>query len=239
MENILFNNFDLILKEICRNGGLFFYNPIEKVCIIGTQNEFPKEVAINDYRITGIDFYALPFFKEIPPKSDGLWDSVRMGKIEFSYYYRIPYIYDKTNVAKHIKHWENKENDYREWKNLFEIIMKNIRSGGVEKVVASRRVMFSFESDIEITKVVENLIHNNHENFIFAYACNRKVFLGASPEVLVRKSGERIMSYALAGTIAKDGRKDAQKGEELLRDLKNNHEHKVVAEEIAATMRQV
>ncbi|WP_251453874.1 isochorismate synthase [Veillonella intestinalis] len=124
--------------------------------------------------------------------------------------------------------------DYPAWEQLFEGIQQAIHSGEVTKVVASRKVAFHSERPFESTSIIGNLVAQNQGAFIFAYGKGEAVFLGASPEVLVRKRGQDFMSYALAGTLKKDHIQDG--GARLLEDPKNLREHQIVIDRIRQTM---
>ena len=57
-------------------------------------------------------------------------------------------------------------------------------------------------------------------------------FLGASPELLIRRTGDLVQSHPLAGTVARSG--DAHADEALVAGLmaspKARHEHQVVVD---------
>ena len=59
-------------------------------------------------------------------------------------------------------------------------------------------------------------------------------FLGASPELLVRRRGAGVATVALAGSTRRsaDPAVDDHLGEQLLRSAKNRIEHGIVAERI-------
>ena len=142
--------------------------------------------------------------------------------------------------------------DYGRWEILFKGVQEAIHAGQVKKVVGSREVAFhccgqGLEGDLEkpsnlpeggafyVPSILDRLVENNPGCFIFAYEKNGKTFLGASPEILVRHRGHRILSYALAGTYPKDGT-SAHSAQALLEDPKNVYEHNLVADRIVATM---
>ena len=95
-----------------------------------------------------------------------------------------------------------------------------------------------FDKEINLASCVLNLLKNNPQSYVFAYICGGKAFIGATPEILVEKCGSCIQSYAVAGTFSKCENNE-ERGKELLNDIKNNHEHKIVIEEIVSTMRTV
>ncbi len=66
-------------------------------------------------------------------------------------------------------------------------------------------------------------------------------FVGASPELLVRRDGARAQSVALAGTARRsaDPAVDTHLGEALLRSAKDREEQAIVARRIERTLRPV
>lgn len=124
--------------------------------------------------------------------------------------------------------------DYAAWQALFGHIQAGIAAGTVTKVVASRKVTLESDKPFDSTSIIGRLVAQNQGAFIFAYSKGEAVFLGASPEVLVRKRGQDFMSYALAGTMKKDDIHD--QGARLLADAKNRYEHNIVVDMIKSTM---
>jgi menaquinone-specific isochorismate synthase len=62
--------------------------------------------------------------------------------------------------------------------------------------------------------------------------------VGASPELLVRRTGRQAESLVLAGTIGRgaDDHETARLESELLSSPKNRHEHRLAAESVMATL---
>ena len=63
--------------------------------------------------------------------------------------------------------------------------------------------------------------------------------MGASPELLVRREGQRVSTLALAGSTRRsaDPSVDAHLGERMLRDPSHREEHAIVARRIERTLR--
>lgn len=190
-------------------------------------------------------WYSQSFFDTM---NDSTWQDMGNELVVFTHYYvkeegkaywvtadSIAPVITETAVP-HIKHTYEMvtTGDYPAWERLFEGIQKAIQSGEVKKVVASRKVAFHSDRPFQVTSIIHNLVEQNQGAFIFAYAKGEAVFLGASPEVLVRKRGQDFMSYALAGTLKKDDIQDG--GERLLTDAKNLREHQIVIDRIRQTM---
>lgn len=230
------SNIIMILEILQKNGGFFFYNPINKRGVVGCKSELPEELGVTTLNESEISFFAIPFFSDINKKGEGLWNTMKMGEITFPYCYSI--LFSVGTQKKTTPTYVNVVDDYEKWCDLFDIIMSNIKAREVEKVVASRQVEILFDKDINLASCVLNLLKNNPQSYVFAYIYGGKAFIGATPEILVEKCGSRIQSYAVAGTFPKCENNE-KRGKELLNDIKNNHEHKIVIEEIVSTMRTV
>ena len=124
-----------------------------------------------------------------------------------------------------IRHnYKETSHDKADWDRLMTAIANGINGGEMTKVVSSREVEFTSETSYNVASILANLVDNNPNCFIFGYEKDRRTFVGASPEILVRHRGSEILSYALAGTASKDG-PNAWTKEQLLSDKKNLFEH--------------
>lgn len=217
----------------------FYYNPSSDMYYLGIQ----KKENLTDCPCI---LYPMRFFIEENERID---QSNLHNGIAFEYYwiikkgkniYKNLTVTPKKNVIKKIQHVYTKKTDnYKAWETLFTIISQKIKAKELLKVVASTKVEFICESKVNIESILLNLLEKNTESFVFAYHKNGETFLGASPEVLVEKKGTDIMSYALAGTIAKTEKNKAEQGLKLQHDAKNNHEHRIVVESIAKVMQSI
>ena len=75
--------------------------------------------------------------------------------------------------------------------------------------------------------------------FCFCCGTPEAAFVGASPELLVRRSGASVSTVALAGSTRRssDPAVDDHLGEQLLRSDKNRREQRIVAERIVRALR--
>ena len=96
-----------------------------------------------------------------------------------------------------IKHQiSEKPSDFSDWEELFQAISQNFTDGKSKKIVASRELEFLSQSPFDLESILQNLLENNPNAFIFAYQKEQRIFLGASPEILVQKNGNQLLSYA-------------------------------------------
>ena len=74
--------------------------------------------------------------------------------------------------------------------------------------------------------------------FTYVVARGSSALVGASPELLVRREGQRASTVALAGSIRRsaDPSVDAHLGEQLLHSGKDRREHEVVSRRIARAL---
>ena len=112
------------------------------------------------------------------------------------------------------------------WLAKAERAIAMIRSGRFEKLVLSRRARVRLPQGIDRCESLARLatMYPGALSFSFLH------LLGATPELLVRKSGNSFESHPLAGTAA------AGHEAELLRSGKDNHEHQVVVSHIESRL---
>ncbi len=113
-----------------------------------------------------------------------------------------------------------------------------IRAGELEKVVLAREVEVSAPIDHDAAAIVGVLRDGFPACFTFAVSRGESTFVGASPELLVRREGQRASTVALAGSTRRsaDPSVDDHLGEQLLTSAKDRHEHEVVARRIARVL---
>lgn len=100
-----------------------------------------------------------------------------------------------------------------------------VRAGDIIQVVLSQRMSGELTVDpFDIYRVLRTL---NPSPYMFFLRCGDTIVTGASPEVMVRKEGNRVELRPIAGTRPRGGtpEQDAQLAEELLADPKERAEH--------------
>lgn len=225
---------------------VLLYNPLEQKLIMGAKRLRAFKVGESYHEFPYV-FSARTFF---PSVKDRKWEGMGNETIAFEYYLVVKngkqtlyYFNDGSDIAdrelvsqEHV--YEVLADDYGEWQVLFNNVKQEIISQKVNKVVISREVNIQCESSISIESMLKNLMEKNLSSFVFAYHKAGKTFLGATPEILVRKDKEQIISYALAGTISRSDQEDDENQKaELLNDPKNRHEHQVVVDGITKVMK--
>ncbi len=107
-------------------------------------------------------------------------------------------------------------------------VKKYIQEGTVKKVVLARELVLTADYDFQIHDVLRKLSRQNKSSMIF----NIDGFLGASPELLIKRSGNSVMSHPLAGTAPKfdEAHSDQISRQKLLDSTKDAYEHRVTIE---------
>jgi isochorismate synthase len=117
--------------------------------------------------------------------------------------------------------------------------VERIRAGALEKVVLAREVQVHAPRAHDPGAVLNVLREGFPACYVFAVGRGDATFLGATPELLLRRDGERASTLALAGSTRRsaDPAVDDHLGEALLRSDKDREEHAIVVRRIAHALR--
>ncbi len=108
----------------------------------------------------------------------------------------------------------------REWRALVERALELIHDGPLEKVVLARAVTVVADAPFDVRTVLGHLRRLQPDCIVYGYGG----FVGASPELLVRKRGPDVACRPLAGTAAT--------ADELLHSRKDAREHQMVVDAV-------
>jgi salicylate biosynthesis isochorismate synthase/menaquinone-specific isochorismate synthase len=119
--------------------------------------------------------------------------------------------------------------------------VERIRAGALAKVVLAREVRVHAARPIDPAPVFGALRDVFPACFCFLAGTPELAFLGASPELLVRRDGARAQTVALAGTARRsaDPAVDQHLGEQLARSPKDREEQAIVARRIERALAPV
>ncbi|HEX4107667.1 MAG TPA: isochorismate synthase [Solirubrobacteraceae bacterium] len=119
--------------------------------------------------------------------------------------------------------------------------VERIGAGTLEKIVLAREVQVHGSVAHDPAGVIAVLREEFPTCFVYLVGRGERAFLGASPELLVRREGLRAATLALAGSTRRssDPAVDAHLGEQLLRSDKNRGEQAIVARRIEQALRPV
>ena len=114
-----------------------------------------------------------------------------------------------------------------------------ISAGELEKVVLAREVEVHAPAPYDPAGVFGLLRQEFSSSFVYAVGRGDATFIGASPELLIRREGQRASTVALAGSARRsaDPAVDGHLGEGLLRSDKDREENAIVARRIARALR--
>jgi isochorismate synthase len=117
--------------------------------------------------------------------------------------------------------------------------IERIRSTAIDKVVLARELTVEAPSAHDPGALFGALRDLFPSCFCFCFGTGQAAFLGASPELLVRRSGPVAATVALAGTTARsaDPAVDDHLGEAMLRSPKVREEHGIVVRRIERSLR--
>jgi isochorismate synthase len=117
-----------------------------------------------------------------------------------------------------------------------------IRATGLEKVVLSRSL--SLDVRVDLAALLQRLAARNPLGYTFAIDLAdrpqaRRTLIGASPELLLSRHGRQVLSHPLAGSIPRSGdaAEDKRRADALLQSPKDLHEHALVVDAVAASLR--
>ena len=124
-----------------------------------------------------------------------------------------------------------------DWKAVVSAALDAIKRGELRKVVLARRVDITANRPFVVSDVLARLAALYPSCMVFSV----EGFLGASPELLIRRSGHSVESHPLAGTVARSGsqRSDDALAAGLLSSPKARHEHQVVVDELRSALEGV
>jgi menaquinone-specific isochorismate synthase len=122
----------------------------------------------------------------------------------------------------------------RRWSEQVAGAAKAVAAGRLGKVVLAREVAVMADRTIPVADVARRLGTAYPSCMVFA----ADGFVGASPELLVARAGERVWSQPLAGTAPREGTPGADNDAEslLLSSAKEREEHRLVVEAVRTTL---
>ncbi|WP_034456877.1 isochorismate synthase EntC [Buttiauxella noackiae] len=104
----------------------------------------------------------------------------------------------------------------------------------IDKVVLSRLIDIKTDAPVDLDVLLNRLISQNPTSYNFHVPLpDGSSLVGASPELLLRKSGKNFSSLPLAGSARRDKEnipRDSEIGAQLLRSSKDRHEHGLVTQ---------
>jgi isochorismate synthase len=121
--------------------------------------------------------------------------------------------------------------------------VESLKAGELRKVVLARALRLTMAAPVEVRTLLANLVSDNAAGFTYAVdlpaETGRRTLVGATPEMLLSRTGTTVVANPLAGSIPRDPdpEKDHANGQALLASVKDHEEHRVVVEAVADALR--
>jgi len=151
------------------------------------------------------------------------------------------YFYYDENRIDQIKLSENKFDNFNvseisvdmneaKFTKIVNDAKKYIHDGDIFQVVLSRR--FNFDANGDYLKVYKILRSMNPSPYLYHMKMKEKTIIGASPEMLIRVTGDVVETFPIAGTrkITNDEAKNDELKNEMLNDEKELAEHTMLVD---------
>ncbi|MDA2808480.1 isochorismate synthase [Nocardiopsis suaedae] len=121
-----------------------------------------------------------------------------------------------------------------EWCGAVGAAVDRIRGGGLDKAVLARDAFADAERAVDPRTLLGRLAAAHPECYTFAV----DGLVGATPELLLRREGDRVESLVLAGTRRRGATReeDAALAEDLLASDKDGEEHRYAVESLRAAL---
>ncbi|TDE58457.1 isochorismate synthase [Nonomuraea mesophila] len=121
-----------------------------------------------------------------------------------------------------------------EWEHVVARAARRIRDGELEKVVLARDLLATAERPIDVRLLLTRLARRYPECYTFSVAG----LVGATPELLIRRTGQEIESLVLAGTTPRGTgpADDLARGAALFASAKDRHEHECAIASVRDTL---
>ncbi|GAB3496737.1 isochorismate synthase [Nocardiopsis coralliicola] len=130
--------------------------------------------------------------------------------------------------------WSSGGLDADAWSGAVAAAVQRIRSGELDKAVLARDLVADAERAIDPRTLLDRLVRAQSDCHVFSVGG----LIGATPELLLRRDGDRVESLVLAGTRPRGSSpaEDARLGAELLASGKDQEEHAYAIESLRATL---
>ncbi|TMD90569.1 MAG: isochorismate synthase [Chloroflexi bacterium] len=126
------------------------------------------------------------------------------------------------------------------WTAAVESAAARLRAGEAEKVVLAREVMAHGDGVVAAANVARSLRSAYPSCFIYLITgADGTAFVGASPELLVRRSGTRAYAQPMAGSVARGSTEaeDDRLARQLEASAKDGAEHRLVSNFVVEALR--
>jgi isochorismate synthase len=116
-----------------------------------------------------------------------------------------------------------------------------LNGGELRKVVLARVLELTLGAPVDVRALLANLVQDNLHGYTYAVGLptGGRTLVGASPELLMRRTGPVVVANPIAGTLSRDVDpvQDRRNADTLLASVKDLDEHQVVVEAVVAALR--
>ncbi|MBB5917431.1 isochorismate synthase [Nocardia transvalensis] len=124
-------------------------------------------------------------------------------------------------------------------------VVERIARTDLRKVVLARALDIGTRTTIPVAALALRAAQGNPDAYVFATKLAppgravRPTLIGASPELVIRKTGPEVVTNPLAGSASRsaDPAEDRRRARALRRSAKDLHEHRIVIEAVADALR--
>ncbi len=122
----------------------------------------------------------------------------------------------------------------REWLEAVAAGRDAVRAGDLRKLVLGREVVVEADTDFDLGTLLRRLRAAYPDAYLFAV----DGFVGASPELLVSRTGDLVSAHPMAGTVPRSGdpTTDARLAAGLLASAKDRDEHQITIDAVHETL---
>lgn len=131
-------------------------------------------------------------------------------------------------------HWHDGALSAPEWEKIVGRAVERINAGELDKVVLARDIVADVQGTLDKRSILSRLASRYPTCWTFEVAD----LIGATPELLVRRTGDLVTSRVLAGTVRRRGDAQADQGlaQELLASDKDLAEHEYAVRSVARAL---
>ncbi|RJQ75836.1 isochorismate synthase [Pseudonocardiaceae bacterium YIM PH 21723] len=132
-------------------------------------------------------------------------------------------------------HWIDQHTDSDAYLTGVSRALELMADGTLSKVVLARTLELTAAEPIDLRRVLGALAARDPHGYTFATDVGGRTLIGTSPELLIRKTGDSVVSNPLAGSRPRsaDPESDGRNATELLASAKDRAEHAHVVTAVA------
>jgi menaquinone-specific isochorismate synthase len=138
--------------------------------------------------------------------------------------------------APSVVRWSEGSLSAVQWQGAVSRAVTSIVRGDLDKVVLARDLVATAAAPVDVRHLLRRLA----ERYPSCWTFSVDGLVGATPELLVRRTGDRVLSRVLAGTVGRlgDDAADGELADALLGSEKDLEEHEIAVHSVAAVLAQ-